>query len=120
MTRKPRDARGWAHSCAAARVSAGSASRRGRDRLQRTRTCRQQSKTPAPPANERTKEAVSEGITDVFGNGGANPDECSFEELLAKCRQHKRNLTVAAFSAALEYYEAQNRVMHRGGVVHGL
>ena len=40
--------------------------------------------------------------------------------LLAKCREHKRNLTVAAFSAALEYYETENRVMHRDGVIHGI
>ncbi|EOD39699.1 hypothetical protein EMIHUDRAFT_200297 [Emiliania huxleyi CCMP1516] len=68
----------------------------------------------------RSKEAVGKGIADVFGNGDAGVDECSFEELLAKCREHKRNLTVAAFSAALEYYETENRVMHRDGVVHGI
>mmetsp|Transcript_1388 Transcript_1388/g.4660 ORF Transcript_1388/g.4660 Transcript_1388/m.4660 type:complete len:194 (-) Transcript_1388:354-935(-) len=70
--------------------------------------------------DERSKEAVGKGIADVFGNGDAGVDECSFEELLAKCREHKRNLTVAAFSAALEYYETENRVMHRDGVVHGI
>ena len=63
------------------------------------------------PLDARTKEAVSEGITDVFGNGIIN--ECSFEELLAKCREHKRNLTVAAFSAAHEYYEEENRFEQR-------